>query len=87
MITKIDPKSPSQEPVAETRPRSGQWTPRLLWLPAICCGVPLLLAAGAALGLGTWLAANRVLLAAALTLSATVIFVALWLRGRGGLSK
>lgn len=47
------------EPVAQTRPGSGQWTPLLLLVPAICCGAPLLLAAAAALGLGTWLAANR----------------------------
>lgn len=75
------------EPVAQTRPRSGQWTPLLLLVPAICCGAPLLLAAAAALGLGTWLAANRLQVVSALALSAAVIFVALWLRRRGGPSR
>jgi cation transport ATPase len=72
------------EPVARTRSGSGEWTPLLLLLPAICCGAPLLLAAAAALGLGTWLATNRLLVVSALALAAAVTFVALWLRGRRG---
>ena len=72
------------EAVARTRSGSGGWTPLLLLLPAICCGAPLLLAAVAALGLGTWLAANRLLFVSALALAAAVIFLALWLRGRRG---
>ena len=72
------------EPVAPPRPGSDQWTPLLLLVPAICCGAPLLLAAAAALGLGTWLAANRLLVGSALALTAAVIFVALWLRPRRG---
>ena len=82
-----DHQSRPPEPVAQTRPGSGQWTPLLLLLPAICCGVPLLLAAFVALGLGTWLAANRLQVVSALALSAAVAFVALWLRRRGGLSR
>jgi hypothetical protein len=70
------------EPVA--RKRSGEWTPLLLLVPAVCCGAPLLLAAAAALGLGTWLAANRLLVVSALALAAAAIFLALWLRGRRG---
>jgi hypothetical protein len=62
----------------------GWWTPLLLLLPAVCCGAPLLLAAAIALGFGSWFAANRLLVVSALTLAASVIFVALWLRGRRG---
>lgn len=75
------------EPVAPTRPGSGQWTPLLLLLPAICCGAPLLLAPAAALGLGTWLAANRLLVVSALAITTAVIFIGLWLRRRGTLSR
>jgi len=72
------------EPVVRTRSGSGGWTPLLMLLPAICCAAPLLLAAVAALGLGTWLAANRLLVVSALALAAAAIFLALWLRGRRG---
>jgi len=87
MMNKENHQSPPPEPVAQTRPGSGQWTPLWLLLPAICCGAPLLLAAAAALGLGTWLAANRLLVVSALALSAAVILVALWFRRRVGLSR
>jgi hypothetical protein len=76
-------RSLRSEPVA-TRSRSGEWTPLLLLLPAICCGAPLLLAAAVTLGVGSWFAANRLLVASAVALAAAVIFVALWLRGRRG---
>jgi hypothetical protein len=72
------------EPVARTRSRSGEWTPLLLLLPAVCCGAPLLLAAAVALGFGSWFAANRLLVVSALALAAAAIFLALWLRGRRG---
>ncbi len=72
------------EPVAPARSGSDGWTPLLLVLPAICCGAPLLIAAAAALGLGTWLAANRFLVVSTLTLVAAAVLVALWLRGRRG---
>ena len=72
------------EPVARTGSGSNQWRPLLLLLPAICCGAPLLLAAAAALGLGTWLAANRLLVVSGLALLAAAFFVGLWLRDRSG---
>ena len=77
-------RSLPSESVAQPRAGSDQWTPLLLLLPAICCGAPLLLAAAAALGLGTWLAANRLLVVSALALIAAASFVALWLRRREG---
>ncbi len=77
-------ESVPSEPVAGARSGSGGWTPLLLLLPAICCGAPLLLAAVAALGFGTWLAANRLLVVSAFAPAAAVIFVGLWLRGRRG---
>ena len=72
------------EAVARTRSGSNQWTPLLLVLPALCCGAPLLLAAAAALGFGTWFAANRLLVVSGLALIAAACFVALWLRRRRG---
>ncbi len=72
------------EPVARPRAGSDAWTPLLLILPAICCGLPLLLAAAAALGFGTWFAANRLPVVAGLALSVAALFVALWLRRREG---
>ncbi len=82
----LDPafQPPPSEPVARTRPGSDGWTPLLLLLPAICCGAPLLLAAAAALGLGTWLATNRFLVVSTLALGAAAVLVALWRRGRRG---
>jgi hypothetical protein len=77
-------QSLSSEPTARARPGSDQWTPLLLLLPAICCGAPLLLAAAAALGLGTWLAANRFLVVSTVALVAAAVLVAQWLRGRRG---
>jgi copper chaperone CopZ len=70
------------EPLAQTRPGSGQWTPLFLLLPAICCGAPLLLAAAAALGFGSWFAANRLLVVSGLALGGAALLVGLWLRGR-----
>ena len=72
------------EPVAQTRQGSGQWTPLLLLLPAICCGAPLLVAAAVALGFGTWFAANSLLVVSGLALIAAALLVALWLRRREG---
>jgi copper chaperone CopZ len=71
---------------AIARPRTGpdDWTPLWLLLPAICCGAPLLLAAAAALGFGTWFAANGLLVVSALGLSAAALFFILWRRGQGG---
>jgi copper chaperone CopZ len=69
-----------------SRPQTGsdEWTPLLLLLPAICCGAPLLLATAAALGFGTWFAANGLLVVSGLGLSATAIFALMWLRRQGG---
>jgi len=75
------------EPVARTRSGSGGWTPLLLLLPAICCGAPLLLAAGAALGLGTWLAANRLVVGSGLAVIAAASLMGLWLRRRQGAAR
>jgi cation transport ATPase len=72
------------EAVARTRTESDQWTPLWLLLPAVCCGAPLLLAAAAALGVGTWLAANRLVVVSALALATAFSFVALWLYRRRG---
>ncbi len=75
------------EAVSQPRPGSNhasQWTPLLLLLPAVCCGAPLLLAAAAALGFGTWFAANRLLVVSGLALVAAAFFVGLWLRRRRG---
>src|SRR5260370_42494084 len=72
------------EPVARTQSGSGEWTPLLLVLPAICCGAPLLLAAAVTVGFGSWFAANRLLVVSALALAAAAVFLALWLRGRRG---
>ncbi len=72
------------EPVGRTQSGSGEWTPLLLLLPAVCCGAPLLLAAAVALGFGSWFAANRLLVVSALALAAALMFVALWLHGRRG---
>ncbi len=72
------------EPIARPPTGSDQWTALWLLLPAICCGAPLLLAAAAALGFGTWLAANGLLVVSGLTLGAAALFVVLWLRRRGG---
>lgn len=74
-------------PVARPQTGSDQWTPLLLLLPAICCGAPLLLAAAAALGFGTWFAANGLLVVAALALTAAAGCVGLWLRRRGGMPR
>jgi len=56
--------------------------PLVFLLPVVCCGVPLLVAAAAAFGLGTWLAANRFLVVSAIALVAAALFLGVWLRGR-----
>lgn len=75
------------EPGVALGARPERWAPLVLLLPAICCGAPLLLAAAAALGFGTWLAANRLLVASGVALAAAVVATVLWLRGRGGLQR
>jgi copper chaperone CopZ len=70
------------EPVAQPGSGSGEWTPLLLLLPAICCGAPLLLAAALTLGFGSWFAANRPLVVSGLALGGAALLVGLWLRGR-----
>ncbi len=77
---------PSQ-PIARPQSGSDEWTPLWLLLPAICCGAPLLLAAAAALGFGTWFAANGLLVVSGLGLSVAALFVVLWLRRRGGVPR
>ncbi len=72
------------EAIARPQTGSDEWTPLLLLLPAICCGAPLLLAAAAALGFGTWFAANGLLVVSGLGLSAAALFFVLWRRGQGG---
>ena len=57
------------------------------WKDARKAQTPTSGASLAALGLGTWLAANRFQVVSALALSAAVILVAVWLRRRGGLSR
>ncbi len=70
-------------------PQSGteHWTPLLLLLPVICCGAPLLLAAVVALGLGTWLAANRLLVGSGLALIAAALLVVVRLSRRNGAAR
>jgi hypothetical protein len=70
------------EQVAPARSGTEHWTALLLLLPAICCGAPLLLAAVVALGLGTWLAANRLLVGSGLALIAAALLVVVRLRRR-----
>jgi copper chaperone CopZ len=74
----------SSEAIARPRTGSDAWTPLWLLLPAICCGAPLLLAAAAALGFGTWFAANGLLVVSGLGLSAAALFFVLWRRRQGG---
>ena len=69
------------EPVARPQAGSDKWT-ALLVLPAICCGLPLLLTAAATLGFGTWFAAHRLLLLSALAFITAGVLVVLGLRRR-----
>ena len=69
-------------PVARPLAGSDHWTALLLLLPAICCGVPLLLVAAATLGFGTWFAAHRLLLLSGLAFITAGVLVVLGLRRR-----
>jgi len=75
------------EAMARLQAGSDKWTPLWLLLPAICCGAPLLLAAAAALGFGTWFAANGLLVMSGLGLSAAAVFFVLWRRRQGGAAR
>ena len=75
------------EAIARPQTGSDEWTPLWLLLPAICCGAPLLLAAAAALGFGTWFAANGLLVMSGLGLSAAAVFFVLWRRRQGGAAR
>ena len=72
------------ERVAGPQAGSDQWTTQLLLLPAICCGWPLLLAAAATLGFGTWFAAHRLLLLSGPAFITAGVLVVLGLRRRRG---
>jgi len=72
------------EPIAWPQTGPDQWTLLWLLLPGICCGAPLLLTAAAALGFGTWFAANGPLVVSVLGLSAAALFAILWRRRQEG---
>ena len=80
-------QSLSSEPVARPQAGSDQWTALLLLLPAICCGLPLLLAAAATLGFGTWFAAHRLVLLSGLALITAGVLVVLGFRRRRGVPR